>query len=85
MLVKIYNTWLPFVLQSCKLLEPLIIYDPTELYGSEYLICLNGEAKYGYLQSEEDSNLALVDSTTPYFYRYERDDSVKRSFETALL
>jgi hypothetical protein len=43
------------------LLEPLIIYDPTETYGSEYLICLNGEAKYGYLQAEEDTNLALVD------------------------
>ena len=46
--------------QTCKLLEPLIIYDPTELHGSEYLICLNGEAKYGYLQTEEDANLALV-------------------------
>jgi hypothetical protein len=51
------------------LLEPLIIYDPTETYGSEYLICLNGEAKYGYLQAEEDANLALVDSTTAYVYR----------------
>ena len=51
------------------MLEPLIIYDPTELHGSEYLICLNGEAKYGYLQSEEDANLALVDSTTAYEYR----------------
>jgi len=32
------------------LLEPLIIYDQTETYGSEFLICLNGDAKYGYLQ-----------------------------------
>ena len=58
-----------FPTKSCKLLEPLIIYDPAEQHGSEYLICLNGEAKYGYLQSEEDANLALVDSSTAYEYR----------------
>ena len=56
--------------QQCKLLAPLLIYDP-ELCQSpgEYLLCLSGEAKYGYLQNEEDANMALVDDESPYEYK----------------
>lgn len=58
-------------IKKSKLLAPLLIYDPTEQYGEKYLLCLSGEAKYGYLQNEEDSSMALVDADTPYRYEYE--------------
>ena len=57
-------------IMSCKLLAPLMIYDQSEMYGSEFLLCLSGEAKYGYLQNEEDSNMDLVDEDSPYAYKY---------------
>ena len=56
-------------IKSCKLLAPLLIFDPTETYGEEYLICLSGEAKYGYMQNEEEASMALVDADTPYEYK----------------
>ena len=55
-------------LQSCKIEEPLMIYDPVGHYGEEYLICFNGESKYQYIQSAEDANMRLVDDDTPYNY-----------------
>lgn len=55
-------------IKTCKLLAPLLIFDPTEQYGEKYLLCLSGEAKYGYLQNDEDSNMVLVDADTPYRY-----------------
>ena len=54
-------------IQQCKLLAPLIIYDPLLCMNpGEYLLCLSGEAKYGYLQNEEDASMNLVDDDTPY-------------------
>ena len=35
------------LITKCKLLAPLLIFDPTEQCGEQYLICLSGEAKYG--------------------------------------
>ena len=35
------------LIKKCKLLAPLLIFDPTEQCGEQYLICLSGEAKYG--------------------------------------
>ena len=55
-------------IKKCKLLAPLLIFDPTEEFGEEFLLCLSGEAKYGYLQNEEDANMALVDTETSYEY-----------------
>lgn len=55
-------------IKSCKLLAPLLIFDPDEQFGEEFLICLSGEAKYGYLQNEEDANMAMVDTETKYQY-----------------
>lgn len=57
-------------IKNCRLLAPLLIYDPSEQYGEKYLLCLSGEAKYGYLQNEEDANMALVDDESPYEYKY---------------
>ena len=56
-----------FICQQCKQDEVLIIIDPTKTYGANFLLCLNGESKYHYLQSEEDGNMQLVEN-------YERDD-----------
>ena len=55
-------------IKTCKLLAPLLIYDPEEQFGEQFLICLSGEAKYGYLQNEEDANMAMVDTETQYEY-----------------
>lgn len=41
--------------------ELLLIYDKRCLYGSQYLLCLNGDSKYSYLQAEEDANMKLVE------------------------
>jgi hypothetical protein len=57
-------------IKTCKLLAPLLIFDPDEQYGSQFLICLSGEAKYGYLQNDEDASMALVDADSPYTYKY---------------
>jgi hypothetical protein len=46
-----------------------MIFDPSEQFGQKYLICLSGEAKYGYLQNEEDACMALVDTNTAYEYK----------------
>ena len=46
-----------------------MIFDPEEQFGQQYLICLSGEAKYGYLQNEEDACMALVDTDTAYEYK----------------
>ena len=54
-------------MQQCKLDEVLIIIDSTKTYGANFLLCLNGESKYHYLQSEEDGNMQLVEN-------YEQDD-----------
>ena len=56
-----------FICQQCKQDEVLIIIDPTKTYGANFLLCLNGESKYHYLQSEEDGNMQLVEN-------YERED-----------
>ena len=56
-----------FIFKQCKQDEVLIIIDPTKTYGANFLLCLNGESKYHYLQSEEDGNMQLVEN-------YERDD-----------
>ena len=55
-------------IKSCKLLAPLLIFDPDEQFGEQFLICLSGEAKYGYLQNEEDAHMAMVDTKTKYRY-----------------
>ena len=57
-------------IKNCRLLAPLLIFDPSEQFGEQYLICLSGEAKYGYLQNEEDACMALVDTDSAYEYRY---------------
>lgn len=54
--------------QKSKLDEPLLIYDATLTYGADYLLCLNGESKYGYLQGLEETNMRLVDDDVPYEY-----------------
>ena len=56
------------VIRKCKLLAPLVIFDTTEQYGEQYLVCFSGEAKYGYLQTEEEGNMALVDADSYYQY-----------------
>ena len=56
-------------IKNCRLLAPLLIFDPTLQFGEQYLICLSGEAKYGYLQNEEDACMALVDTDTAYEYK----------------
>ena len=47
-----------------------MILDPAEQYGANFLICLNGESKYVYLQIEEDKNMQLVDDyeAIPFTY-----------------
>ena len=47
-----------------------MIFDPTRVYGEEYLICFNGESKYGYIQAAEDSNMKLVDDDGGTAYEY---------------
>ena len=54
-------------IQKCKQEEVLIIIDPGRTYGANFLLCLNGESKYHFLQSEEEGNMQLVEN-------YERDD-----------
>ena len=48
----------------------MLILDPAEQYGANFLICLNGESKYVYLQIEEDKNMQLVDDYEAIPYQY---------------
>ena len=59
-----------FQCQKSVLEELLLILDPAEQYGANFLICLNGESKYVYVQIEEDKNMQLVDDyeAIPYAY-----------------
>ena len=56
--------------QKSILEELLLILDPAEQYGANFLICLNGESKYVYLQIEEDKNMQLVDDYEAIPYQY---------------
>ena len=49
----------------------MVILDPAEQYGANFLICLNGESKYVYTQLEEDKNMQLVDEyeAMPFEYK----------------
>ena len=40
------------------------------MYGANFLLCLNGDSKYQYLQSEEDSNMQLVANYEAEDYEY---------------
>ena len=63
--------WEPFdYFQKSILEELLLILDPAEQYGANFLICLNGESKYVYLQIEEDKNMQLVDDYEAIPYQY---------------
>ena len=57
-------------MQKSILEELLLILDPAEQYGANFLICLNGESKYVYLQMEEDKNMQLVDDYEAIPYKY---------------
>ena len=48
----------------------MLIFEPTRTYGEEFLICFNGESKYGYIQAVEDSNMKLVESDGSTTYEY---------------
>ena len=48
----------------------MVILDPAEQYGANFLICLNGESKYVYTQLEEDKNMQLVDEYEAMPFEY---------------
>ena len=48
----------------------LIIIDSCQTYGANFLLCLNGESKYQFLQSEEDGNMQLVENYEAEDYQY---------------
>ena len=50
--------------------ELLMILDPAEQYGANFLVCLNGESKYVYVAMEEDKNMQLVDDYEAIPYKY---------------
>ena len=69
--LKDSSDFFPFAddIKNCRLLAPLLIFDPSEQFGEPFLLCLSGEAKYGYMQNEEDANMALVDNQSFYQYK----------------
>jgi hypothetical protein len=65
-------------LQETRLIEPLLIFDPTRQHGlgsgggpgaADFLLCLNQDSKFGYLTAEEDSSLRLIEKTDKFTYR----------------
>ena len=66
----IYKLLSNLFFQKCKLEEVLIIIDSVKTYGANFLLCLNGESKYHYLQSEEDGNMQLVENYEADDYQY---------------
>ena len=48
----------------------LIVIDSAKTYGANFLLCLNGESKYQFLQSEEDGNMQLVENYEAEDYQY---------------
>ena len=48
----------------------MIIVDSCKTYGANFLLCLNGESKYQFLQSEEDGNMQLVENYEAEDYQY---------------
>ena len=49
--------------------EALLIFDESRVHGTEFLLCLNEDSKFGYQQSEDDAMLRLIDKTTHYVYK----------------
>ncbi|TRY75281.1 hypothetical protein TCAL_00687, partial [Tigriopus californicus] len=52
----------------CSLDEVLIIFDPTRIHGTEFLLCLNVDSKFGYLNAQEEAEARLIDTDSPYVY-----------------
>ena len=56
-------------IEACRLEEPVIIYEPTRIHGSSFLLCLNADSKFGYKQAEEDADMALIDRDKSFEYK----------------
>lgn len=48
--------------------EVLIIFDPTRIHGTDFLLCLNVDSKFGYLNAQEEAEARLIDKDSPYVY-----------------